>query len=71
MTVTFSKSIKVRGSNQVRVNVDRNGQPYGQIWTFRNTATEKHVWHFKTLSGLYQTFQHLRQAKAFAEHLAG
>lgn len=62
---TFSEIIKTKGSNAQRINVSKDGRPFGQIWTFK-AAGEKHPWHFKGLSGSYQTFSTLKAAKEFA-----
>jgi len=59
--------------NLVRYNVERiNGQPFGQIWTWKNTKDTWHPWHAKPLNGEHKTFfgdknVDLRHAKAYME----
>jgi len=48
--VTITKQPKLKGSNRVVYNVDLNGVPFGQIWTYK-TAGEKHVWHAAQSNG--------------------
>lgn len=55
-----------KGSNQITINLELDGKPYGQIWTFRNTNTEQHPWHVKLLSGEYKNFPTMSEAKQFA-----
>jgi hypothetical protein len=47
--VTITKAPKVSGSNAIRWNVDLDGRPFGQIWTFKNTKTDTHRFHVATL----------------------
>lgn len=56
-TVKFSDKITHQGSNMVCVNVDRNGIPFGQLFTFRDTKTDKYPWTAKTLKGDFVTFE--------------
>lgn len=63
MTTTFTKE-KARGTNRTAWNVDRNGEPFGQIWTFKAQG-EAHPFHAKTLSGEYEKFPTLADAKAY------
>jgi hypothetical protein len=68
-----------RGAN--KIDVERNGRPFAQLWTFTDKSYEWHPWHLKTVSGLYKTFgggaYQSRKAKkvagfdamAFAKHL--
>jgi len=67
MTTKFTKQIKSKGSNRIAINVDRNGVPFGQIWTYRNTAVENHPFHAMPLDGDHVTFPTLAQAKAHME----
>ncbi len=69
MTTTFHKPIKKTGSNMKTWNVDRDGQPFGQIWTFFGVG-ETHFFHAKTLNGTHQTFKYLRDAKDYMERVA-
>jgi len=63
MTTTFIKAVKRPGLTQKTINVERNGKPFGQLWTWPNTKTEKHPWHAKPLNGKHETFGTLREAK--------
>lgn len=65
MTITFTKV------SATKINVDRNGQPYAQIWTFKDTRSEWHPWHLKTLSGYYKTFGGEAHQTAKAKKIAG
>jgi hypothetical protein len=58
MTTYFHTATKVSGSNQTSINVDRDGKPFGQLWTF-NTKDETHGWHAKTLGGAYAYFDYI------------
>jgi hypothetical protein len=49
--VTITR-VKHKGSNQVAFNVDLDGRPFGQIWTFKANG-EWHPYHVSTLSGFY------------------
>jgi hypothetical protein len=51
--VTITR-VKHKGSNQVAFNVDLDGRPFGQIWTF-HAKGEVHPYHVKTLAGFYAT----------------
>lgn len=33
------------------INVSRWGLPFGCMWTWKDTKTEQHPWHVKTLNG--------------------
>lgn len=44
------------GSSQRVIDVERNGEPFGQLWTFRNSRTTWHPWHAKPLHGEHKTF---------------
>jgi hypothetical protein len=61
--VTFSNSIKVKGSNQTTVNVSRNDRPFGQLWTF-TAKDETHGWHAKTVAGDYRLFEAAKKGAA-------
>lgn len=82
VNVTFTTIKPVKDSTCIRINVDRNGVPYAQLWTFKDTKYEWHPWHLKTLSGLYKTFMPDNcstkakkiagfDAMMFVQHLAG
>lgn len=63
---TFTRVPKKPGSTQQTINVERNGEPFGQLWTWPNTRTERHPWHVKLLEGNHRTFDTLAKAKAYA-----
>ena len=53
----FTKINPSHGSNVLKINVDRAGVPFGQIWTiFRDCPGEVHPWHAKPLTGEHKTF---------------
>lgn len=64
MTTTITKKTKVKGGNMIQWNVERDGVPFGAIWTFK-AAGEVHPFHAKTLAGNYQVFGTLEEAKDF------
>lgn len=61
--VTITKNT-AKGSNAVRWNVDLNGVPFGQIWTFKARG-EVHPFHVKTLAGAYAAFDTYKAAETF------
>lgn len=65
--ITFLKVAKKPGSSQQTINVERNGKPFGQLWTWPNTKTEWHPWHAKPLNGDHKTFDNLKDAKTHME----
>lgn len=56
MPLTFTPILTRKGSSQRTINVDLNGVPFGQLWTFRNTKDTWHPWHAKPLTGEHQAF---------------
>lgn len=75
MTLTFRIQKKRPGTTQMVVNVERDGQPFGQLWTWPTTATETHPWHAKPLTGEHKTFDKggeggIKAAKAYMEACA-
>jgi hypothetical protein len=54
--LTYTKQKTKPGSTQQVINVDRDGKPFGQIWTFRDTKDTWHPWHAKPLNGQHVTF---------------
>ena len=54
---TFQTAKKNAGSNSSIINVDRDGKPFGQVWTF-TTKGEVHGFHAKTLAGAYKYFDY-------------
>jgi hypothetical protein len=71
--LTFTKREVRRGSSQIVIDVERNGVPFGQLWTFKNTRTTWHPWHAKPLNGEHKAFykgetgRDLVAAKAYME----
>lgn len=59
--VTITK-VKRSGSNCIHYNVDLNGHPFGQIWTFK-AKHEVHPYHVKTLAGFYANFTTYKDAE--------
>lgn len=64
--ITFTKQATAHGSNMTQWNVDRDGNPFGQIWTFRAPG-EVHPYHVKPLDGVHETFRTIDQAKRYME----
>lgn len=52
----FTKAPKVAGSKIKALNVEVDGKPFGQIWTFTKTKGEFHPWHAKPLNGEHRAF---------------
>jgi len=48
--ITITKQAAIKGSTRVVYNVDLNGVPFGQIWTYKFPG-EKHVWHAAKATG--------------------
>lgn len=61
--ITITK-VSYKGSNRIAYNVDRNGVPFGQIWTFKASG-EVHPFHVKTLAGAYAYFPKYDEAERF------
>jgi|SRR5579864_2949640 len=70
-SLEYGKQQTKPGSNARTINVSQGGQPFGQLWTFRNTATDTHPWHAKPLNGPHAAFYKedggLNAAKAHME----
>lgn len=64
-TTTFTLVPKLRGSTMLTINVDRNGKPFGQIWTFRERGCKCKV-NVKLLDGRDAKLDTIEQAKRFA-----
>jgi hypothetical protein len=60
---TFTKVFTAPTTSTKTVNVSRNGEPFGQLWTWKNTRTEQHPWHAKPLNGEHEVFKTLAEAK--------
>lgn len=67
MTTTFSAAVRNPGSKQVQWNVDRDGKPFGAIWTFK-VPRERHPFHTKPLNGHHRCWYTLAAAK---NHMKG
>lgn len=63
--ITITKVAPPKGSNQTRWNVDLEGIPFGAMWTFRNTKTEKHGFHAKPLNGMHKIFTTYQDAETY------
>lgn len=63
--ISFVRASKNSGSNMVAWNVSLNGKPFGQVWTFRNTKTDTHRFHAKTLKDDYADFATKAEAFTF------
>lgn len=55
MALKFIQQTPSKDTNQRTINVERNGRPFGQLWTFEAKG-ETHPWHAKTLAGDYHAF---------------
>lgn len=66
MTITEVTITKVRnkGSNAIEFNFDKNGAPFGKVWTFKGKG-EIHPYHAKTLAGDYAPFATYEQAESY------
>lgn len=58
------------GSEALVWNVDKNGNPFGQIWTFPKAKGFVFNYHAKPLAGEYQAFKSFAEAKAYMEEVA-
>lgn len=54
--ITITKEKAIKGSNRIAWNVDLDGKPFGQIWTFKNTFTETYRFSVSTLAGYWSDF---------------
>jgi hypothetical protein len=50
MRLTYSKRLK-GSNNKTFINVSKDNEPYGQIYTWQNTKTDQHPWHGKKTTG--------------------
>jgi len=55
------------GSERITINIEKDGLPYGQIWTWPDTKTEKHPWHVKLLTGEGHVLSTLTRIKQWVE----
>lgn len=58
------------GENALVWNIDRNGHPFGQIWTFPKAKGFVFNFHAKPLAGEYQSFKTFTEAKNYMEGIA-
>lgn len=56
MAYTFSDKITTPGSSVIAINVDRNGQPFGRLWTFKKKPGYFHPWHAQAIGGEHRAF---------------
>ena len=59
MNTTFTKQANIRGSKAINWNVDRDGEPFGAIWTYKKTRTETFMFHAKAQCGSFR-YRHAR-----------
>ncbi len=62
--ILFHAPTRAKGSPMIVHNVEVDGKPFGQIWTFKARG-EVHPFHAKTLAGAYQTFATIDAAREF------
>lgn len=55
----------VKGSRMHQWNVDKDGRPYGAIWTFHKSPGYCWKYNARLLSGQWASFDTLAEAKAF------
>lgn len=64
MTMTFTKNKTISGSDVVAWNVDKDGVPFGQIWTYKAKSGYTFRYHAKLVTQLYLgDFDNLKDAK--------
>ena len=66
-TTTFTPVKRLRGSNIIEINVDRDGVPFGQIWTFLKTGHTSSMVHAQPLTGKAVAFDTIAEAKQYME----
>lgn len=67
--VTITKVNPAKGGSQIRWNVELDGKPFGQIWTFKKKAGFKFMFHAKSLAGEYGEFETYAEAERFIRGL--
>lgn len=67
-TFTITHVYPAKGSNCIKWNVDYNGRPFGQLWTFKARG-EVHRYHAKSLAGVYANFATYAEAESFMRGL--
>lgn len=65
--VTITKVPAIKGGTQIAWNVDIDGAPFGQIWTFKGAW--KNAFHVQTLGGVYHFATSYKAAEAFIRGL--
>lgn len=50
--ITFIAQEQRKGSSRIVYNVNVNGRPFGQVWTFK-VPGETHPWHVGELNGFH------------------
>jgi hypothetical protein len=63
--IIITKVKPSKGSNVTAWNFDLDEVPFGQVWTFKNTATETHKFHAKPLTGAHDCFDTYAQAEEY------
>ena len=53
---TFHPKATKPGGSQITINVDKDGEPFGQLWTFKKKPGYYHPWHAKALNGEHACF---------------
>jgi hypothetical protein len=61
----ITKIAAVKGASQITWNVDKNGRPYGQIWTFNRQKGFRFHYTAKLLSGQVEFFNTYKEAENF------
>ena len=56
MAFTFGPKTTTPGSSTIKINVDKDGEPFGQLWTFKKKPGYFHPWHAKALHGEHKAF---------------
>jgi hypothetical protein len=41
-------------SSRMAINITKNGEPFGQLWSWKDTKIEQHPWHVRLLNGRYK-----------------
>lgn len=55
MEITYRHKLPAKGENNREINVEVDGEPFGQLYTF-SAQHEQHPWHAKLLNGEYAQF---------------
>lgn len=74
--LTYIKRVPIEGSTTREIAVEKDGKPFGLIWTYKNTKTCWHPWHVVGCGVEHKTFykgekgRDLKAAKAYIESKA-